>query len=167
MRFKVLPPELRYYRTSGVAIHHFSLAVSTFNDVAEFMNAAGHLPSAFGYALIYPYPAIVKLYMSFIEEEYKETQEAFKKWSDHATAENLAELVDGLFDLQWVTKGCSLALGLPQRLIWTEGAYSNLSKIDAETGKLTKREDGKVLKPEGWQKPDFLGIVKDTREKFT
>jgi predicted HAD superfamily Cof-like phosphohydrolase len=36
---------------------------------------------------------------------------------------------------------------------WNEVARSNLAKIDAATGKVVKREDGKVLKPEGWTAP--------------
>jgi hypothetical protein len=44
--------------------------------------------------------------------------------------------------------------------IWDEGSLSNLKKIDKSTGKVLKREDGKVLKPEGWKKPDFTRFVK-------
>ena len=35
-----------------------------------------------------------------------------------------------------------------------------IAKIDSSTGKVNKREDGKVLKPEGWKPPElekFLG----------
>jgi hypothetical protein len=30
---------------------------------------------------------------------------------------------------------------------------TNFAKIDRETGKVRKREDGKVLKPTGWHPP--------------
>jgi predicted HAD superfamily Cof-like phosphohydrolase len=36
---------------------------------------------------------------------------------------------------------------------WAEVARSNLAKIDPATGKVIKRPDGKVLKPEGWTPP--------------
>jgi predicted HAD superfamily Cof-like phosphohydrolase len=36
---------------------------------------------------------------------------------------------------------------------------TNFAKIDAETGKVRKREDGKVLKPEGWQPPNLVPFV--------
>jgi predicted HAD superfamily Cof-like phosphohydrolase len=39
--------------------------------------------------------------------------------------------------------------------IWDEGAKSNLSKIDPVTGSVRRRDDGKILKPEGWQPPNF------------
>jgi predicted HAD superfamily Cof-like phosphohydrolase len=36
---------------------------------------------------------------------------------------------------------------------WNEVMRSNLAKIDLESGRVLKREDGKVLKPEGWTPP--------------
>jgi len=32
---------------------------------------------------------------------------------------------------------------------------TNFAKIDKKTGKVRKREDGKVLKPQGWTAPDL------------
>jgi hypothetical protein len=32
---------------------------------------------------------------------------------------------------------------------------TNFAKIDKETGKVRKREDGKVLKPVGWTAPEL------------
>jgi hypothetical protein len=37
---------------------------------------------------------------------------------------------------------------------------TNLAKIDKETGKVRKREDGKVLKPLGWKPPELAQFVK-------
>jgi hypothetical protein len=36
---------------------------------------------------------------------------------------------------------------------------TNFAKIDFETGKVRKREDGKVLKPEGWKAPQLAQFV--------
>jgi predicted HAD superfamily Cof-like phosphohydrolase len=38
---------------------------------------------------------------------------------------------------------------------------TNLAKIDPDTGKVIKRDDGKVLKPEGWQPPQLAGYLKE------
>ena len=43
---------------------------------------------------------------------------------------------------------------------WNEVARSNLSKIDPTTGKVNKRNDGKVMKPEGWTPPNLKPFVK-------
>ena len=37
---------------------------------------------------------------------------------------------------------------------------TNFAKIDKETGKVRKREDGKVLKPLGWKPPELAQFVK-------
>ena len=43
---------------------------------------------------------------------------------------------------------------------WKEVMHTNFAKIDHETGKVRKREDGKVLKPVGWKPPDLKPFVK-------
>jgi predicted HAD superfamily Cof-like phosphohydrolase len=42
---------------------------------------------------------------------------------------------------------------------WDEVAKSNLCKIDSKTGKVIRRDDGKILKPEGWNPPDLTKFV--------
>jgi predicted HAD superfamily Cof-like phosphohydrolase len=42
---------------------------------------------------------------------------------------------------------------------WDEVAKSNLSKIDQTTGKVLRREDGKILKPEGWSPPKLEKFI--------
>ena len=42
---------------------------------------------------------------------------------------------------------------------WREVMNTNFAKIDAVTGKVRKREDGKVLKPEGWQAPELSQFI--------
>jgi hypothetical protein len=37
---------------------------------------------------------------------------------------------------------------------------TNFAKIDRETGKVRKREDGKVLKPQGWTAPNLAPFLK-------
>jgi hypothetical protein len=43
---------------------------------------------------------------------------------------------------------------------WKEVMRTNFAKIDHETGKVRKREDGKVLKPVGWTPPNLGPYVK-------
>ena len=43
--------------------------------------------------------------------------------------------------------------------MWDEVARSNLAKISPD-GKVHKRGDGKVLKPEGWTPPNIKDIIK-------
>lgn len=121
----------------------------TFTDVTVFMTAAGHS--------IPPFNANPSkqsdLYLRLIEEEFNELMDAQIQQND-------AEICDACFDLMWVIVGYMKSRGWDCENIWDEGAKSNLSKIDKATGKVIKREDGKILKPEGWKPPDFAKFVK-------
>ena len=121
----------------------------TFTDVTVFMTAAGQS--------IPPFNANRSdqsdLYMKLIQEEYTELMDAEAVSDD-------AEICDACFDLMWVIVGYMKSRGWDCENIWDEGAKSNLSKIDPVTLKVKKREDGKILKPEGWKPPDFAKFVK-------
>lgn len=120
-----------------------------FTDVAMFLKACGQ-----------DYPStpsapndLSELYKKLIEEETKEFWEAVEQNDD-------AEQLDACFDMIWVIVGYMHARGWDSEAAWDEGAQSNLSKIDAKTGKVIRREDGKILKPEGWKPPNFAKFVK-------
>jgi predicted HAD superfamily Cof-like phosphohydrolase len=93
-----------------------------------------------------------KLYKKLIDEEYSEFIEA---WNEN----NDVEKIDACFDMMWVIVGYMKSRGWDCETIWDEGAKSNLSKIDPETGFVKRREDGKILKPDGWQPPNFSKFV--------
>jgi len=120
-----------------------------FTDVTVFMTAAGQS--------IPPFNANRSeqsdLYFNLIKEEYRELMDANLDQND-------TEICDACFDLMWVIAGYMKSRGWDCENIWDEGAKSNLSKIDKATGKVIKREDGKILKPEGWKPPDFAKFVK-------
>ena len=107
-------------------------------DVLMFQQACDQKPS----------PENAALYKSLIEEEFKEFIEAHWNRDD-------VEMLDGCMDLIWVTLGFCHMKGYKVDAAWNEVARSNLAKIDRKTGKVIKREDGKVLKPEGWAPPDL------------
>ena len=93
-----------------------------------------------------------ELYLNLIKEEYQEFLDARQLADDVLT-------IDACFDTIWVIVGYMLSRGWSCERIWDEGALSNLRKIDKKTQKILKREDGKILKPEGWQPPDFTKFV--------
>jgi len=86
-------------------------------------------------------------------EEYSEFIEADLQNDD-------VERLDACFDMIWVIVGYMKSRGWDCESAWDEGAKSNLSKIDPTTGLVRRREDGKILKPEGWKPPDFTKFVK-------
>ena len=120
---------------------------SPFHDVKEFMVAAGQTVGEHN-------EDQAKLYEKLITEEYIEFRDAI---SDQDKVEQL----DACFDLIWVTIGYMHSMGWKCGEAWAEGSRSNHSKIDKETGKVIKRPDGKILKPEGWQPPNFRKFVNE------
>ena len=59
-----------------------------------------------------------------------------------------------------VTAGALHSLGVDPEGAWKEVMRSNFDKIDPDTGLVKKREDGKVLKPEGWQPPHLAPFAR-------
>ena len=117
-----------------------------FTDVQVFMSAAGQTTTEDN-------PNQAQLYKNLIKEEVSEF------WEAEAVSDDVEE-IDACFDMIWVIVGYMLSRGWDCDKIWDEGALSNLRKIDKETRKVLKREDGKVLKPEGWQPPNFTKFVR-------
>ena len=93
------------------------------------------------------------MYRNLITEEYKELQEA-------VTANDRQEQLDALIDILVVTIGAIHSAGFDAEGAWKEVMKTNFAKIDSETGKVRKREDGKVLKPLGWVAPDLAPFLK-------
>ena len=90
------------------------------------------------------------LYMNLISEEYSETLTAFKN-------KDMVEVADGLADMVWVIMGMASTLDIPFDEVWNEVKASNMSKfID---GKAIKDENGKIMKPEGYFRPNIAGIL--------
>jgi predicted HAD superfamily Cof-like phosphohydrolase len=117
-----------------------------FTDVQVFMSAAGHTITENNLNQ-------AQLYKDLIKEEVSEF------WDAEAVSDDVEE-IDACFDMIWVIVGYMMSRGWDCNKIWDEGALSNLRKIDKETRKVLKREDGKILKPEGWQPPEFTKFVR-------
>jgi predicted HAD superfamily Cof-like phosphohydrolase len=92
------------------------------------------------------------MYLGLIEEEVGELNDAV---ADDDTVEQL----DALVDILVVTMGAIRAAGWDGEGAWKEVMNTNFAKIDPTTGKVIKREDGKVLKPEGWLAPQLAKFV--------
>lgn len=85
---------------------------------------------------------------------------------EYAYAENVSdpqEVADGLLDIIVVAYGTLLAYFGPEatKRMAIEVARSNLDKVIGE-GLPILREDGKVLKPEGWVAPRIKEILTET-----
>jgi predicted HAD superfamily Cof-like phosphohydrolase len=112
-----------------------------FLDQSRFMRACNQTVGAWNESQF-------NLYTKLIQEEVDEL------WAANAAADP-KECLDALIDIMVVTVGAIHSLGADGEGAWNEVMRSNFAKIDTRTGFVTKREDGKVLKPEGWTPPEL------------
>jgi len=99
-----------------------------------------------------------KLYAALIEEEVQEFRDA-------VAAKDDVETFDAILDIIVVCIGYGLSRGWPMVEGWQEVMQSNLAKIDT-SGFVKRREDGKILKPEGWQAPDLGRVMNAYAEQI-
>jgi predicted HAD superfamily Cof-like phosphohydrolase len=95
-----------------------------------------------------------EMYKNLIEEEFNELVIA-------ETNNDPVEQLDALIDILVVTIGAIHSMGADAEGAWKEVMRTNFAKIDHETGKVRKREDGKVLKPQGWTAPNLKPFIKE------
>ena len=114
-----------------------------FRDQEKFMRACDQSVGEFN-------EAQYQLYCNLISEEFNELVASTTKVDD----------LDALIDILVVTIGAIHSLGADAEGAWKEVMATNFAKIDKETGKVRKREDGKVLKPQGWTPPELEQFIK-------
>jgi predicted HAD superfamily Cof-like phosphohydrolase len=112
-----------------------------FRDQARFMRACNQPTGAWNEDQF-------NLYTRLIQEETDEL------WAANAAADP-TECLDALIDIMVVTIGAIHSLGADGEGAWNEVMRTNFAKINPATGFVNKREDGKVLKPEGWTPPEL------------
>jgi predicted HAD superfamily Cof-like phosphohydrolase len=95
-----------------------------------------------------------EMYKNLIEEEFNELVTAEQN-------NDQIEQLDALIDILVVTIGAIHSMGADAEGAWKEVMRTNFAKIDHETGKVRKREDGKVLKPVGWTAPNLKPFIKE------
>jgi predicted HAD superfamily Cof-like phosphohydrolase len=118
-----------------------------FRDQAKFMKACDQSVGSVN-------EAQYKLYCDLIHEEFNEEFKVALENNDRV------EQLDALIDILVVTIGAIHSGGFNAEAAWKEVMRTNFAKIDTETGKVRKREDGKVLKPTGWVAPSLEQFVK-------
>ena len=116
-----------------------------FRDQEKFMRACDQSVEGFNEDQF-------NLYTSLIQEEIDEL------WEANAAADKV-EILDALVDILVVTIGAIHSMGADGEGAWKEVMKTNFAKIDKDTGKVRKREDGKVLKPVGWVPPNLETFV--------
>lgn len=112
--------------------------MNVFDDQRKFMVACGQTVDITN-------PSQVELYKTLIKEEVKE----------YFDSKDRLNTIKELNDIIVVVVGALLSLGLKPEDAWNEVVKSNMSKVDPVSGKVLRREDGKILKGPNYVVPDF------------
>lgn len=94
---------------------------------------------------------LISLRYKLIEEEFEELS--------YATGEDLSNLLKELADMVYVIYGYAATFGWDLDEAVRRVHLSNLSKLDPITGEPIRRDDGKVMKGEGYKEPDLGDLV--------
>jgi len=119
--------------------------MNPFKDQYKFMKACDQSVDKFN-------SSQYNMYVTLIDEEREELEQAINNGDQ-------VEQLDALIDILVVTIGAIHSAGFDAEGAWREVMNTNFAKIDKETGKVRKREDGKVLKPIGWVPPDLKPFI--------
>ena len=125
--------------------------MSYFTDVKDFHVAFGQ---RVGEKPELPEPEERSLRIKLLTEEFAEYTEA-------EIEHDLVEIADALADIIYIACGTAISYGIPLDEIFNEVHRSNMAKL--VDGKVLRREDGKIQKPEGWTAPDIKNIL----DKYT
>jgi predicted HAD superfamily Cof-like phosphohydrolase len=120
---------------------------SAFQMVEKFHNVFGQPVRK----TVTPSPPEKKLRAKLLNEEHRELKKAVKH-------NDVVEIADALADMVYIICGTAHTYGIPLDEVIAEVHRSNMAKV-GENGEVTRREDGKILKPSGWTPPNIQGIL--------
>lgn len=91
---------------------------------------------------------------------YTLMREENEEYLQAANQGDLVEVADALGDMLYILCGTMLKHGLEHKIeeVFLEIQRSNMSKLDGD-GRPIYREDGKVLKSDGYFRPDIAAIL--------
>lgn len=119
--------------------------MSFYDDIVEFHRALeipiGPTPTGFLET------DRMHLRLTLMTEEWEELKDAMDN-------QDVAEIAKECADLIVTILGTAAEYGLPFNEVWAEVHRSNMAKAGGP-----RREDGKILKPEGWTPPDIASVV--------
>jgi predicted HAD superfamily Cof-like phosphohydrolase len=125
--------------------------MSYFTDVKDFHVAFGQ---RVGEKLKFPDNNERQLRMRLLDEEFEEYRNA-------EYDNDIVEIADALADIIYIACGTAVSYGIPLDEIFNEVHRSNMAKL--VDGKVIRREDGKIQKPEGWTPPDIKSIIESKK----
>ena len=128
--------------------------MTMFTDVLDFHRAFGQ---RIGEKPEFPDDEERKLRVKLLREEFLE-------YLDGESFNDLVEVADALADIIYIACGTAVSYGIPLDDVFAEVHRSNMAKL--VDGKVIRREDGKIQKPEGWTAPDIKSVLDKAHTKY-
>ena len=91
------------------------------------------------------------LRIKLLHEEYVEYLEA-------EASSDIVAILDALADMVVIICGTALKYELPLAAAFLEVMHNNMTKVGPD-GKVLRRDDGKIMKPEGYKPVDLIPIL--------
>lgn len=88
-----------------------------------------------------------------LEEEWIELQEALDE-------DDLPQIAKEVADVVWTALAIAKGFGVPFDAVWEAVRRSNFDKV-GPNGEMSRRGDGKIIKPPGWKPPDIIRILEE------
>lgn len=111
----------------------------------------------------------LRLYVGLVLEETAELVEAMEKLETSMAAgqpihrNDIAEILDAGGDIMVVAGGVINSIGIHPGNVLDRVWATNIAKISPD-GEVLRREDGKILKPPGWEPPIFTDLADSVLE---
>ena len=118
-----------------------------FQEVKKFQTAVGQNVSE---VPEFPDENERVLRRKLLSEEVEEYFEGEEK-------DDLENVAKELADIIYIVCGTAASYGIPLDRVFNEVHRSNMEKL--VDGKVVRRDDGKILKPEGWTAPDIKSVL--------
>lgn len=96
--------------------------------------------------------------MRTVELRKKLILEECLELTDALTENDLPHIAKEMADVIVVVLGTAVTYGIDLQPIWDLVHESNMAKVGGK-----KREDGKILKPDGWKSPNIVGEIERQR----
>ena len=84
--------------------------------------------------------------------------EEFREYNEADMTGDVVEVADALADMVYVIYGTALVYGIDLDAVLAEVHRSNMTKLGPD-GRPVLREDGKIMKPEGFERPRIAEVL--------